>query len=272
MDWIQGEKFKAISDFTYIPKVADKEPDGLINTLNPYLLKDGDIVYTHTKYVHRLFEILNILKTKVVVVTHNSDTNATANESIPSNVIHWFTQNVNTENPNISSIPIGLENSHWVQKSKKLEKMVAKTTEPKLNKNLIYINHNIQTNVKERKSIYTLLQNKKWCTTQYGHNGIDFDAYLDGIYHHQFVACPEGNGIDTHRTWECLYMGSIPIEKRNLNNRFYQDLPICFVNDWSEITEDFLLQEYARIKSGAWNMKKLKFKYWETLIKNKYGN
>ena len=35
-------------------------------------------------------------------------------------------------------------------------------------------------------------------------------------------------------------MGSIPIELRNLNNRFYIDLPICFVDDWKEVTESFL--------------------------------
>ena len=79
--------------------------------------------------------------------------------------------------------------------------------------------------------------------------------------------CPEGNGIDTHRTWECLYMNTIPIEKININNQYYTDLPICFVNRWKEITEEFLEKEYIRINSIKWNMNKLSFEYWRNKIK-----
>ena len=61
-------------------------------------------------------------------------------------------------------------------------------------------------------------------------------------------------------------MGCIPIEKRNLNNRFYADLPICFVNDWEEVTEEFLVRELIRIRSTEWNMEKLTFTYWKNLI------
>ena len=65
-------------------------------------------------------------------------------------------------------------------------------------------------------------------------------------------------------------MGSIPIEKRNINNQFYTDLPICFVDDWKDITLEFLGSEYERIKKGTWNMKKLTFEYWRNKILN-YG-
>jgi hypothetical protein len=89
------------------------------------------------------------------------------------------------------------------------------------------------------------------------------------VYNHKFVISPEGNGIDTVRTWECLYMGTIPIEKRNINNQFFTDLPICFVNTWEEITEDFLNQEYERIKNATWKMQMLTFEYWKYRIFNK---
>ena len=61
-------------------------------------------------------------------------------------------------------------------------------------------------------------------------------------------------------------MGSIPIEKRNINNQFYTDLPICFVDQWEEVTESFLIKEYTRIKEGVWNMEKLGFDYWKDKI------
>jgi len=84
-----------------------------------------------------------------------------------------------------------------------------------------------------------------------------------------FVISPQGNGLDTHRTWECLYVGSIPIEKRNLNNRFYTDLPICFIDEWEDLTEEFLLSEYERITSGIYDLDKLTFDYWKNKIMQK---
>jgi hypothetical protein len=64
-------------------------------------------------------------------------------------------------------------------------------------------------------------------------------------------------------------MGSIPIEIRNINNEvLYEDLPICLIDDWSEITPDFLESEWDRIHGSYWNAEKLNFKYWKNLIKN----
>ena len=74
--------------------------------------------------------------------------------------------------------------------------------------------------------------------------------------------------MDSHRKWECLYMGTIPIDKRNIDNQFYQDLPICLVDKWEDITEDFLLGEYERIQSADWNMDMLNFEYWKNKILN----
>ena len=130
----------------------------------------------------------------------------------------------------------------------------------------MYMNHNIKTNRNERLKLYQIFEGKSWITIEYGTNGHKFDNYINNIYNHKFVICPEGNGIDTHRTWETLYMGTIPIEKRNINNQFYIDLPICFVNDWNKITEKFLESEYIRIKQSMLDTDKLDFKYWKNKI------
>ena len=111
-----------------------------------------------------------------------------------------------------------------------------------------------------------IFKNKDWSTIVYGTNGSNFDSYLDSIYEHEFVLCPVGVGIDTHRLWECLYMGIIPIEKTNKNNINYSDLPICFVNSWSDINEDFLEKKYIEIKNKNWNLEKLNFNYWKNKI------
>lgn len=56
---------------------------------------------------------------------------------------------------------------------------------------------------------------------------------------YMFVACPRGNGRDTHRIWESLYRGSVPVMLeddfgRNLKN---MGLPIVLVSDWRQAPE-----------------------------------
>lgn len=264
MDWITGDKFKSLGA-TYSPEIKlPGDYDNLANTFN------GErIVYTHTMYARHLFKKIKNIKKEFIVITHNADINV--DFAPPDNVIRWFTQNVNIVHDRIESIPIGLENDRWFVGVDKKNKMLAKLQEEhksiyQLTGNLVYMNFNVNTNAGKRAEPYNLFKDKSWVTIKMGENGQDFDGYIDSVYNHKFVVCPEGNGMDTHRTWECLYMGTIPIEKRNLNNRFYSDLPICFVDDWGQVTEKFLENEYIRIKSLIWNHSKLGFEYWKNRI------
>lgn len=203
-------------------------------------------------------------RTPFVMTTHNSDCGVSAN-IMPDNLVHWFAQNVECKDSKIESLPIGLENAKWFPTTHKKEKMETMLSKQRMYRNLVYMNFNLKTHP-DRQVPYLLFHREPWVAVERGQNGLGFDSYLDNIYNHKFVLSPRGNGIDTHRTWECLYMGVIPIEKRNINNQFYTDLPICFVDDWWDITEDFLFKEYERIKSKKWNMERIYFNYWKNKI------
>lgn len=265
IDWIQGEKFIGLADYKYSPKSKSTDDyDNLQNTLNLHRVKNCDIIYTHLMYVKQLFEILNLISGRVIVVSHNGDNRIDDFFEIPNSVEKWYTQNVNVKNPKVESIPIGLENNRWSIRLMKKEKMETKLLIPKTLKNLVYMCHNTKTNYIERIKPYKILGEKSWVTSE---TNSSFDQYLNNLYNHKFMICPEGNGLDTHRMWECLYMGTIPIEKRNINNQYYTDLPISFVDDWEEVTVDFLAKELERIQSGTWNMEKLTFEYWKNKIR-----
>ena len=283
IDFIQGNKFKGLTNIHYAPQrgpmpenyywesvnnIAVNDYRYIKNTMDINTLKDGDVIYTHNFYVDQLFNLIKTVDVKLVVVTHNCDT--TMAVTPPDNVIRWFSQNVSIVHDRVESIPIGLENDRWFPEVHKRDKMMAKLHEERSYKELVYMNHSTRTNSAKRLEPYRVLEGKPWVMSERGANGSGFDEYLDNIYNHRFVVCPEGNGMDTHRTWECLYMGSIPIEKRNINNSFYTDLPICFVDDWEQVTIDFLVEEDERIKESVWNMDKLKFEYWKNKITN-YG-
>ena len=284
MDWIQGDKFRGLADFSYSPynKLPD-DYDNLDNTFNPAELKPCNLVYTHTMYVGMLLNIIKHLGKKFIIMTHSCDISiekygtrrldgkgtlsCTEEFTIPDNVIKWYGKNVNAIDPRIESIPIGLENDWWCKKIKKKKKMLEKLQEPRKIKNLVYMNHKIGTNPDKREMLYSMFESKPWVTADRDSNGHRFSLYIDNVYNHKFVLSPEGNGMDTHRTWECLYMGTIPIEKRNINNQFYADFPICFVDDWKQVTKTFLEREYTRIKKISWDREKLGFEYWKNKIR-----
>lgn len=242
-----------------------------------------NIFYKDTHDVNEFLVNCN-KETPFVLISHNGDGCITDNPSrfnvgssndadsrlIPDNMVHWYGQNVNVVDDRISSIGIGLENTMWFPEINKIGKIIDKTNEPKNIINLMYICFTIRTNPSEREEPYRIFNNH-FTTIDHGINGNTeyFDRYMNMIYNHKFVLSPAGNGPDCHRKWESLYLNTIPIEKRCINNSFYEGkLPICFVNNWSDITEEFLNNEYTRITNTTYNMDLLKFSYWKNKILN----
>jgi len=50
-----------------------------------------------------------------------------------------------------------------------------------------------------------------------------------------FVLSAAGNGLDCHRTWELLYLGSIVITKTSSLDSLFHGLPVVVVEDWNEV-------------------------------------
>jgi hypothetical protein len=274
MKFIYGDLFAGISDFIYsIPSEHDNchHP----NTFDVAAVEAFDgipIIFTLTSFIHSFFPVMEKVNKEVVLITHCSDWNIGEEfySKLPKNVIHWFCPNIMIRKDRWESIPFGLENLHRFSFHHiyKIDRMLAKIKEEKTYKNLVYLCYSITTNSKERETPYKLLAGKPFVTTVRNPNIFDFDGYIDNVYRHKFVISPEGSGIDCHRTWESLYMDTIPVLKRHVNLSYYEDLPICLVNQWDEITEEFLNKEYERIMSSEWNLDKLYFEWWEQRVKS----
>jgi len=267
--FIQGDKFRDLADFTYAPAIRHVDDyDGLTNTLEIGLLEDYDIIYTHTFYAKQLFEVIQDVEKNLIVVTHNDDNEIDSSYMLPDNVIRWYAVNVQVHNPRIRSIPIGICNDRWFPWMNRKETILKQNEQQRDYRNLAYMNFDIRTSPAKRKPVYDAFKDKTWVTTRMGVNTVDYEDYIENIYNHSFVICPGGNGTSTHRTWETLYLGSIPIEKINGDNVNYTDLPILLVNDWSEVTEEFLNEKWIEMQGKTWNLDKLNFNYWKKLITN----
>lgn len=187
----------------------------------------------------------------------------------------WFCVNNQTSRPNVFALPLGIANNtnetetHPI--SGNLDIMIQVMQENIECKNWIYMNFNINTFPSERNHVYNLFKDREYVTI--GETIITLDGrtqFLRDIKSHTFVLCPRGNGVDTHRLWETLYMGSIPIVRKDILYIDFIDLPICFVDNWEEITQEFLQKEKERIYSQTWNLDKLKIGYWINRIKQYY--
>lgn len=267
-DLIYGQRFEDMADIVI---------DGNGNVVR-YVVEMGrtPTVYAHTHNAKGLFQWLNGQPGKYIVVTHNSDgkvkaekdcgPNDIAIEYIRENVVQWYAQNVCVEHPRLQSIPIGLENPHWFKEIDKMGKILENIPDHSMLRNkFVYMNHNIATNPKERQDVWERFEGEFWATTKMRRNPDDYLDYLTDLATHHFVLCPEGNGTDTHRLWEALYMGCCPILKRSKNTVFYEgEINALFVDDWSEITEHYLLHK-GSIRSS--NLTLLVWKYWEDKIR-----
>ena len=101
-------------------------------------------------------------------------------------------------------------------------------------------------------------------------NKLDWDKYIEDLSTYKFCISPKGSGVDCHRTWECLYLGVIPIIEKSVHMSSFNNLPILFVDNYNNITIEYLNQVYKDFQQRTFNYDKLDLKYWENKIKGHF--
>ena len=124
------------------------------------------------------------------------------------------------------------------------------------------------TNCEQRSTAYNMFKNLDWVTCQEGANGIqNIVPYFDSMIKHRVVLCPDGNGIDTIRMWESLYMGCVPIVFRHVFTEFFaRYLPIILIDSLSEINPGMLSEQLKQMQERTYNYDMLKISYWQKRI------
>jgi len=84
---------------------------------------------------------------------------------------------------------------------------------------------------------------------------------------HQFVICPEGNGVDSHRIWEALYLGCVPIVSESETTASFEGLPIVRINSLYYITKEVLGEILEKINGSNKDYSKATISYWTKRIK-----
>lgn len=79
---------------------------------------------------------------------------------------------------------------------------------------------------------------------------------------HLFTISPRGRGMDCHRTWEALAIGSVPIVDDLPIRPLFASLPVLLVRDWAQVTPAWLQAERERILSETFDFAPLLQRFW----------
>ena len=264
-EWLSGDAFEKLCDGIYHEERSI-----------PCVKKEVSTLFISMYEIRKFMDKISEAKRRCVVISHNGDGRVFDKEKreidISSrrrakNVSVWYSVNVVSRGWGVISIPLGLENEKWFPEQKKRERLALFQKKGRTKARLLYLNHNIHNNIPQRGGTNDFFSKYDWATVRVGKNGMNYESYLEDLVSHDFVLCPEGNGPDTHRTWEALYLGTIPVLKKNiLHQDWKNDLPIVWVDDWWDISEQFLFEKKREIEGREYDWKWLKMSYWKEEI------
>jgi hypothetical protein len=173
------------------------------------------------------------------LVTHNSDGEIRYEPEI-LNVLNcpkldkWYAQNICIDNTKLHFLPIGIANSQWTHGNITIfDNEAIKINSSNKTKN-IYFNFNIDTNKAKRRICFESLKNKLvWL------NNVSPSENMLRLSQYKFCICPEGNGVDTHRLWEALYLKTVPIViKSEFTNVLKKNnIPLIILDSWDDLDE-----------------------------------
>lgn len=186
----------------------------------------GEHLALFQRYILPLLEEICIPDSKnIILYIGNSDEsfddryNTILNSSVVSLV---YAQNLNIVSEKCTLLPIGIANRMWVHGDIHALYKVMLNTYNKIKPGAMYLNINPSTFGYRQQVLDTCILKGfvPACPKPY-------ISYLNELVTYKFCMCTRGNGIDTHRFWEALYLGVVPvIINNNMTNcsRFIENI------------------------------------------------
>lgn len=120
---------------------------------------------------------------------------------VPKNIVKWYVVNCNIEHPRIERIPFGVSEEFMNTAEEKLVSSYAVS-------DVYQCYVNFSPNTIERANLLKTLQN---CNGFRVKRNVSCAEYVEDILESDAVLCPFGNGWDSYRVLETIYLGKIPI-------------------------------------------------------------
>lgn len=277
--YISGNSFRAIANhildegeniynlFVIWDMVEKQIIENPFQKIDPYSVKDKDIIFVRTEFIEAFFSKIHpLIQNRYILITHNSDAGSPGkfiSYLDDPKIIKWFGVNPTVKNHSkFVAIPIGFANRCWphgcIDSFNDFKNMC-------INEKHFFVGINFETwtNPALRKPLFDKVSAWKFCDQIYSKSHKD---YLINMSKSKFVLSPQGNGLDCHRNWEALFVGCIPIVKSSYLDDVFKNFQVLIINDWDELTEEFLNKKYKELSKLSSNKEKLMFNYWLDLI------
>jgi FkbM family methyltransferase len=169
----------------------------------------------------------------------------------------WYSWNSN--HPEVHPIPIGLNEDSQLQPMVRAKRAASKTM-----KLLV----NFRQDRPERKSLHNRLKSLDWVHVEpYSkkwQSQAKLTTHYESISKYTWTLCPRGAGQDTHRLWEALYLGSIPVVLKSNLSPLYAGLPVIQLESWDQLSLETLK---TLSKSLPTSRRNANFGYWANIIR-----
>ena len=179
------------------------------------------------------------------------------------------------ELPQVNDLPLGIPNdeqhskTHIVQSDARLLKKAWRRARPPINPGevMLYANFSIRNNPPERTAAWDALENAPWVLR--GKFELSKRGRLQDLIAMRqcgLVVCPPGGGMDTHRFWEALTVGAIPVTTHSDHSARVArslELPVITVESWQKLRRrDWLLDQWKIVTEQPWDYSPLTSSFW----------
>lgn len=249
-----------------------------------------DIFYVGSDALEDFEHSLKHQNKKFILITGDSDRTISKKLGIykrllnNDNLFFWYSQNCITPHKKIKQIPIGLDyisqfhNNHSfflnvydhnllpLKYEKKLLKIIKNSPQFSSRENLIFCNYQFTLDNKNRADCFNFVD-KKYC--YFLKKRIPHLENFKKQSKFKFILAPSGEGIDTHRVWEALLLGNIPIVKSSPLDKLYKNFPVLIVRSWKDLTYKRLMFAEKKFNNRSYFYEKLLIDYWKVKILKK---
>jgi hypothetical protein len=199
-----------------------------------------------------------------VLVCGNSDFDFIREpKEMPDSIQLCLFQNLGFRDKKYTALPIGIENLSLAVNGFPSFFRSAVGQDQKIQK--VLIGPFSPTHV-ERIRTEELQGIDKYC--DYFKNRLNPKEYQKLLRQYQFVFCPRGNGIDTHRFWETLYHGGIPVvmESEWAENIKVLGIPMVTLNEHSDFESQLNKIISKRTSFNPIDVRELWWPFWNEKI------
>ncbi len=207
-DIIQGHKFR---DFA----TRSLATEGEVIAFSGEVHTETMIVFVKTDWLPLFFRtVWPKMQGRLVLISHNSDYCVTA-EYLPylndDRLIRWYAQNVEVTHPKLIGIPIGVANSEWEHGNIDILLQVMAISKARPVENKMYVNLSDTHALRRRLAEFFRHHIDDKSVAVETSDRLKYEDFLRKCTTYAYICAPRGNGPDTHRFWEALYLNIVPV-------------------------------------------------------------